>query len=109
MPLGKTPAERYALRLRSACEKLDKSEPSLDFVGKVERVTGHGGKLGPGYEFSIYAASSSERGIRNADGGIAFVHVSDDGFVTIDLDEPEGQRFPEPLLECVVRRAEILR
>jgi len=37
MPLGKTPAERYALRLRGACAKLGKDEPSLARVGSVER------------------------------------------------------------------------
>lgn len=86
MPLGKNPVERYALKLRSACEKLGWKSSSLDSVGKIERVKAeHGGKLGPGY--------------------VAFVHASDDGYVTINT---VGD-FPEHLLECVVHRAEILR
>lgn len=110
MPLGKTPVERYAMRLRSACTKLGRGDPSFDSVGELHRTgTRNGSKMPPGYEFAIYAtASSRERGLRNVDGAIAFVHVSDDGYVTIDLDEP-GEEFPKELLECVVHRAEILR
>lgn len=110
MPLGRNPAERYALKLRSACETINWKSGNLDSVGQLERVKPeHGSKFGPGYEFAIYATSSGKRGLQNPNGAIAFVHVSDDGHVTIDLDEPDGEEFPADLLECVVHRVEILR
>jgi hypothetical protein len=110
MPLGRNPAERYALRLRSACEKINWKSGTLDMVGQVERVKAeHGSALGPGYEFTIYASSSGKRGLSNPNGALAFIHVSDTGRVTIDVDESGGEEFPEDLLECVVHRAEILR
>ena len=98
------------MRLRTACAMLAKGEPSFDTMGELHRTGNRSGsKMSPGYEFTIYAtASSNERGIRNVDGAMAFVHVSDDGYVTIDLEEFE-EEFPKELLECVVRRAEILR
>lgn len=79
-------------------------------VGPIERVKAeHGSALGSGYEFAIHATSSGKRGMSNPNGAIAFVHVSDTGRVTIDLDESGGEEFPADLLECVVHRAEILR
>jgi len=79
----------------------------LDDVGELHRTGQRSGT--PGYEFAIYATLSGERGLRNPKGPIAFVHVSDDGHVTIDLEETDEGEFPEELLECVVHRAEILR
>lgn len=64
----------------------------------------------PGYSFHIQAVDSAgHRGSKNRYGPIAIVHVSDDGYVTISLYEPDGEEFPEPLLACVTSRAEILR
>lgn len=67
----------------------------------------------PGYSFHIQAVDSAgHRGTENRYGPIAIVHVSDDGYVTISLYEPDGENFPEPMLGCVAQvadRVEILR
>jgi len=105
MPLGRSPAERYALRLRSACKDILASDPSFEWIGDVERSRAVGFRRG--YAFWIeakYPAGVEGGRDEGFSGPEALVLVSDDGDVTIDADDD----FPEPLLACVVHRAEIL-
>ncbi len=105
MPLGKSSAHRYALKLRSACERVTRGDRSLVGIGPLTASAAD-----DGYEFSIFASMSRKLARGPTRGPLAaIIHVSDDGYVTIDLNEPEGEEFPKPLLECIVHRAEILR
>lgn len=95
MPLGRTPTERYAMRLRSACKLLTKEDPSLATVGSLNRT-----KENDGYDFFIRAKGELW------EYPLAIVRVNDDGYVFVEVIDDD---FPEHLLECVVHRAEILR